>query len=209
MSPRPDVSMERKDQILEAALRVFSRLGLDKARLDDIVAEFGLSKGALYWYFRSKDEIVIAMLESLFSQEMTRLRTLPDARDSARERLLAFADTTAGNFKSWTRLMPILYEFYALAFRKKAIRRALKVQFQTYLELMEPLIQQGIEQGEFRPVDVRQAALAAGAIIEGTLLLWIFAPDLVQLDDQLRAGLRLFLDGLAVPAALPAAGRLS
>lgn len=207
MSPRPDVSQERKSQILEAALRVFSRLGLDKARMDDIVAESGLSKGALYWYFKSKDDIVVAILESLFSQEIAGIRTLPDTPGSARERLLGMADLTAGNLKTWTRLMPILYEFYALAFRNKTVRRALKGWFKTYLELVEPLIQQGVDQGEFRAVNVRQAALTTAAIMEGTLLLWIFAPDVVQLDEQLRGGLQLFLDGLAVPEVQPAAGR--
>ncbi|HET7081061.1 MAG TPA: helix-turn-helix domain-containing protein, partial [Chloroflexia bacterium] len=57
MSPRPDVSEERKNQILDAAAAVFSRLGFHEARMDDIVRESGLSKGTLYWYFTSKDAI--------------------------------------------------------------------------------------------------------------------------------------------------------
>jgi len=56
MSPRPDVSEERKNQILDAAGKVFARLGFQKTRMDDIVEESGLSKGTLYWYFKSKDE---------------------------------------------------------------------------------------------------------------------------------------------------------
>ena len=62
LSPRPDVSDERKNQILQAATNVFSRLGFHKARMDDIVEESGLSKGTLYWYFKSKDDIVSALI---------------------------------------------------------------------------------------------------------------------------------------------------
>ena len=62
MSPRRDVSEERKEQILDAAAEVFSRKGFDKARMDDIVEKTGLSKGALYWYFKSKDEIFEALV---------------------------------------------------------------------------------------------------------------------------------------------------
>ena len=40
MSPRPDVSAERRDQILDAAAAVFARLGVYNARMDDIVAAF-------------------------------------------------------------------------------------------------------------------------------------------------------------------------
>ena len=54
MSPRPDVSKERKQQILDAAEDVFTRKGLDNARMDDIAKRTGLSKGSLYWYFKSK-----------------------------------------------------------------------------------------------------------------------------------------------------------
>lgn len=66
---RSDVSEERRSQILDAAVAVFARLGFHQARMDDIVQEAGLSKGALYWYFKSKDEIVMAILSSLFERE--------------------------------------------------------------------------------------------------------------------------------------------
>ena len=86
MSPRPDVSEARKEQILAAALAVFSRLGLAQARMDDIVAEAGLSKGAIYWYFTGKDEIIAAILESIRSQGKL---------DEAREARVMAADSKA------------------------------------------------------------------------------------------------------------------
>ncbi|MDL1899078.1 helix-turn-helix transcriptional regulator [Anaerolineae bacterium CFX7] len=54
MSPRANVSAARKAQILDAAAAVFARKGFYQASMDDIVEEAGLSKGALYWYFKSK-----------------------------------------------------------------------------------------------------------------------------------------------------------
>src|SRR5690242_11290187 len=112
MSPRPDVSEERKTQILEAAIKVFSRMGLDQARMDDIVAEAGLSKGALYWYFKSKDDIIVAILESLFTREMSALEALLEAKGPVYERLLGFVAHTAAELKTMAHLTPILYEFY-------------------------------------------------------------------------------------------------
>ncbi len=63
MSPRPDVSEERRTQILEAAMAVFARQGFDKARMDDIAQQARLSKGALYLYYKSKDAIISAILQ--------------------------------------------------------------------------------------------------------------------------------------------------
>ena len=58
MSPKPDVSEERKEQIATAATKIFSEQGFDKARMDDIASEAKLSKGTLYLYFKSKDAII-------------------------------------------------------------------------------------------------------------------------------------------------------
>ena len=69
MSPRPNVSEERQDQIIEAATRVFSARGFNSARMDDIVAESGLSKGTLYWYFESKEALITAIVDRVFDTE--------------------------------------------------------------------------------------------------------------------------------------------
>src|ERR1700686_5485686 len=79
MSPRPDVSEERKSQILEAAIEVFARLGFHQSRMDDIAGQAGLSKGELYLYYKSKDAIIAALLQHLFAKEFKQLPTLVES----------------------------------------------------------------------------------------------------------------------------------
>jgi AcrR family transcriptional regulator len=74
MSPRPDKSPERKQQILEAAIAVFARLGFRAARMEDVAEQARLSKGALYLYYKSKDAIIAALLQHLFTQEFKQLQ---------------------------------------------------------------------------------------------------------------------------------------
>ncbi|WP_194915482.1 TetR/AcrR family transcriptional regulator [Catenulispora rubra] len=63
----PKVSEEhaaaRREQILSAAQRCFARKGFHATSMNDVFAEAGLSAGAVYSYFRSKDEIIVAMAE--------------------------------------------------------------------------------------------------------------------------------------------------
>ncbi|MEZ0112017.1 AcrR family transcriptional regulator [Catenulispora sp. EB89] len=63
----PKVSEEhaaaRREQILSAAQRCFARKGFHATSMNDVFAEAGLSAGAVYSYFRSKDEIIVAMSE--------------------------------------------------------------------------------------------------------------------------------------------------
>lgn len=56
-------SVESKARILSTAEEIFSEVGFDKARVDDIASEAGVNKALIYYYFKSKDEI----LEVLFS----------------------------------------------------------------------------------------------------------------------------------------------
>jgi len=49
----------RKDQILDAALTVLVQNGYERSRMDDVVQESQLSKGAIYWYYKSKKEMYL------------------------------------------------------------------------------------------------------------------------------------------------------
>jgi hypothetical protein len=92
--------------------------------------------------------------------------------------------------------MPLTYEFYAFALREETVRNTLKKYFRSYLELLIPIMQQGIDSGEFQAINAGEAAIAAGAIFEGTILLWVYDPETVDLDRYMETGFRLFLNGL-------------
>ncbi len=196
MSPRPDVSEERRNQILEAAALVFARSGFSKARMDDIAAECGLSKGTLYWYFNSKDEIILAILDRLFERELADLHTLQESGRTATECLLEYTEIAILDMTHLLQLMPIAYEYLALAFRNEAVLQALKRYSRSYFELIIPIIQQGIDNGEFRQVDPQDVAIAVGAIFEGTALLWVYDSETIQIEKHIRSSINLLLDGL-------------
>jgi len=196
MSPRPDVSEERKDQILDAASEVFAEKGVHEARMDDIVEKSGLSKGTLYWYFKSKEEIIFGIFEQMFKREFEELGKLDGSDNSASDRLLYLTERVIKDLNHMLRLMPIAYEFISLAFRRKFIQEAFKRYFNAYLDILVPLIQQGIDSGEFRQVDALEVAIASGAIFEGTILLWVYDNKLVKPDEHIRSGINLLLEGV-------------
>lgn len=196
MPPRPDVSEERKTQILTAATKVFTEHGFSGARMDDIVAESGLSKGALYWYFESKDAIIIAILDQVFDWETSHLKELLGRESSPTKKIELFIDTMILDMDKIKPLMPIFFDFWALSVRNKNIKQAIKRYYRDFLDLLEPIIQEGIDQGEFRPIDAAEAAVALGALYEGTILFYIYFPDTIDLNQQFRSNFRLALEGL-------------
>ncbi len=197
MSPRPDVSEERKDQILDAASEVFAAKGVHEARMDDIVQESGLSKGSLYWYFKSKDEIIIGIFERLFSREFADLTNLVSDESPAADRLIRYTERAIKDIFRLLPFAPIAYEFLSLAFRRKYFREAFKVYLNAHMDILVPIIQQGVDSGEFRSVDANETAIAIGAIFEGTLLLWVYDHSLVKPDEHILSGIKLIIQGIA------------
>ncbi|GAB4417923.1 MAG: TetR family transcriptional regulator [Anaerolineales bacterium] len=196
MSPRPDVSAERKDQIMNAAEEVFTQKGLNAARMDDIAKKTGLSKGTLYLYYKSKDELIIAILDRIFQREFQTLEEMDLSEISATDAIWVFIDAVIKDLKFMLRLMPIAYEFVALAFRNKYVQQAIKNYLNRYFEILTPIIQKGIDEGEFRPVDPAEVSIAAGAILEGTILLWVYDKTLVHPEKHIRSGIKLLLEGV-------------
>ena len=201
MSPRPDVSEERRTQILEAAMAVFARKGFDQARMDDIAQEAGLSKGALYLYYKSKDAIISAILQFFFSRAMKKLQGFLESEEppSVREQFLRLNQYYIAEMKWMVSLLPLSFEFYAVAARQKTVRQFLKQYFKDYREVLAALVQRGIDRGEFRPMRAELVAIAIAALYEGLALLWLVDPDATQWEQTGESSLLLLLDGLAAP----------
>ena len=196
MSPRPNVSYERKKQIIDAAEEVFTQKGFDQARMDDIAEETGLSKGTLYLYFKSKDDLITAILDRMFQYEFRQFEALKLAEISAVDAIWKIKELLTKDILGLQRLMPIIYQFLALAFRNKHVQLALKKYINQYVDILVPILQRGIDSGEFRQVDARETAIAMGAMLEGTLLLWVYDKSLVKPEYHIRSGMKLLLEGV-------------
>jgi AcrR family transcriptional regulator len=196
MSPKPDVSEERTNQIIESAINVFSRLGFNKARMDDIAAETKLSKGTLYLYFKSKDDLIIAIIHRLFDVEFDKMLTVSNTEGTISERIMQMTDDLMKNAQSLLIVRPVIFEVYAASFRHKTIRDVMKQFYARYLDLITPVLQEGIDSGEFKAVEPEMAAIASAALIEGTILLWVYDPDRVDLQKHVHQSMQVFLTGL-------------
>ncbi len=203
MCPRPDVSLERRQQILDAAEKVFAERGLSGARMDDIVQASGLSKGALYWYYKSKDSVILALMERILDRELAQATKLVSSPAPASDRLNTLMHMALSEIAGLGRLLPLAYEFLAMASRRKAVRNAMAHYYEQYASLLGEIIQQGIEAGEFIEMDVEQAALTVIAIVEGLALVWFVAPETIDIRNLGDSPMEALLTGFRVRETYP------
>ncbi|MEA3341980.1 MAG: TetR/AcrR family transcriptional regulator [Chloroflexota bacterium] len=198
MTPRSDVSEERRAQIIQAALACFSRKGYNKTTMDDIVAESGLSKGSLYWYFKSKDELFTETAMSVLTDIGQNTWSAIEQCSTASEKLRAFAQITVEFSERIKGFLGLFLEFWASSpNRDRAGQVWLGVLVQ-YKDLFVEIVEQGIRDGEFKPVDAEQLVWAVMAAYDGLAVYVELMPDMIDVSRASQVLMETLLSGLAV-----------
>ena len=113
---------EARDELLAAALQVFARRGYRQAGVDEIAAVAGYSKGALYWHFSGKEELLMALLEERIDARMREmvalLESAPPDRDMSVEASREFARRLSGERDAAL----LEREYWSLAIRDPELR---------------------------------------------------------------------------------------
>ena len=194
--PRPDVSDERRSQIIEAALKVFIRKGYRKVTMPDIARQAGLSIGGVYWYFKGKDEIVQAMMEDVFQKDLSALDLLIEEGTSSAQRLKSFVAAYVENYNEVQWMNSIVFEFYGEAVHNPKTQAFIQNYLSRYRRALAQLIEQGIQRGEFRPVNAEDVANAILGLEEGLSLLVVADPGNINWSRSFQSAADLILDGL-------------
>ncbi len=194
----PENIARRKDQIIKAAIAAFSRAGFKRTSMNDIVNESGLSKGAIYWYFKSKDEIINALTDSFFNSGMPDLKRIAESEGSAATQMRDVLDIVIAEMQKMLKIRPVIQEIYVLALRNKSIKKLARKEFDTYHALLMSIIVRGISQGEFKKVDPSHVANAIISLMEGTLLIWSVGIEGIDINEQLRKGTELLISAITI-----------
>jgi AcrR family transcriptional regulator len=154
----------RRAQILTAAQVCFGKHGYHKTKIDDIVQAAGLSKGAIYWHFKSKEEIFLGLFDQ-FDREIFSAWDDLEGKDALKtlrlesEIVLDALLRDRSLIETWTEFLkhPTARERFAAIYKHSRAR-------------LGETIAGGIERGEIAPCDPQHAATAITALIEGLLL---------------------------------------
>jgi TetR/AcrR family fatty acid metabolism transcriptional regulator len=195
MTPRPDVSAERRAQIIEAAMVCFTRKGYVNTTMDDIVAESGLSKGAIYWYFKSKDDIFEAAFTSMFEAVGAESMAALMACETASERLRVGAQTMVGLACDLEGYFGLIVEFWAQCEKRDEVIGFWAEMLAQYQQAIAAIFEGGIQTGEFREVDAGVLAWMIMAAYDGLAAYHMMMPD-IDMDRISEGFIEVLLQGV-------------
>jgi len=158
----------RKKSILEGALKVFKIHGIEKTTMDEIAIESGFGKATLYYYFTSKDEVFIAIMEDGWKKLWEGIENKIVEELGPRKKFMGIIKIMANIVKN----NKILYGFLFTA--PNHIQDESKQIWKTYQErlyaILKSIIEEGIKKKEFIDLDPGMLMKAIGGLFHGLLI---------------------------------------
>ena len=184
---------ETRQAIIMAAIQLLGQKGFANVSMNDIVNVSGISKGGVYWHFKSKDEIILAIFDFFFDAQIELINQTLEGEGKASDKLQRIFRLATQEAE--VNLPPPL-EFYALAARNEALKGRMSGYFETYRQQVIELLQVGIDDGEFEINDPGMAAINIISLMEGIVLIGLSVPHTWDFQAQVNNAIDLVLRGL-------------
>jgi AcrR family transcriptional regulator len=192
---------ERRPEILAAALDLFAEKGFSATRLEDVASRAGLSKAAIYLYFKDKASLLTAVVQAAVGARLDMAQAVVAAHQGPVAPLFAELLALLAREVGHSRLPDIIKLVIGESRAHPEIGRAyLENVIKRALPLFQGLIERGIAAGEFRAVDTRLAVKCLVApMLLGALWRSVFEPigaEPLDIEALARQHADIFLKGL-------------
>jgi TetR/AcrR family fatty acid metabolism transcriptional regulator len=188
---------DKRERILDAAVRVLARKGFHATRVSEVAKAAGVADGTIYLYFDSKDELLVSLFENRVERLLRYLeRELPGAK-TASERLRRVIELQLGLLESERDLAEVLTVI--LRQSTKLMKEQAAPKFNAYLDVIARVVAEGQRTGELRDdVSPHLVARAMFGALDGIAMTWALGKadrgGLLRASGQLA---EIMLRGLA------------
>ncbi len=199
MSPRranPELAERRREALVKAGYAEIVEKGIHATTIDGVIARAGFSKGGALYYFRTRDDLLYAVLEWLLAQLDRTLDQVASSREAPRARLASELEVLFHSAEVNRKLYLVLLDFAALGLRMERFRVLLAGFFERCRKRDEVIVEEGIRDGQFRPVKPEDAARTLRSLVDGYNLHWLLTGEGDSLEsyrDRCRAVLGAYL----------------
>ena len=186
-------SRTTRERILDAAMNIFSAKGFHDTKLDEIVAEGGISKGSIYFHFPNKEKLFIALVDQFADVIERRAKEAIESEAESIRRVQAALGAVLETFGKY-RLPAKLLLVQAVGLGTVFERKRMEVNDRFAL-LIETYLDEAVADGSIAPVDTHIVAHAWMGAIYNVVIQWVYTGEPSK-DDIMEALLPLLLNSV-------------
>jgi AcrR family transcriptional regulator len=190
-------SEETRNHILEAATHLFSKSGYDATGVAEICQVAGVSKGAFYHHFPTKQAIFIALLNSYLNGIDSGFDQMRQEDEDVPRVIIQMAELAGSLFQSADIHLSIFLEFWTQANHDPQIWEAAIAPYRRYQSFFTQMIKEGIDEGSIEPVDPQLAGRVLVALAVGLLMESLFDPQITDWQTEAKQSVELLMKGIS------------
>ena len=183
---KPELAMERKNQIITATIECISRYGYNNFSMQDVARIADVSKGIIHYYFLNKEDLMMAVLDRVAGDIEGLLNEVMSRTNDPVERLRALVQTCFLVVKEKREYYCINMDFWTQINQKENVREAVAQHYAKFRGTCASIVQQGIDSGIFRQADAHHLASIIIAMADGISLQWLFDSNVFTQEEMIR-----------------------
>ena len=168
---RPARTGDKRERILDAAVKVFAKKGFHATRVSEVAKAAGVADGTIYLYFKSKEELLVSLFEDRVSKLLGFMQAELPKLPSASARLRAVIDMQLGLLEGERDLAEVVTVIIRQS--TKLMKEYAAPKFTAYLDSIARVVAEGQASGELREdVSPHLAARAIFGALDGITMTW-------------------------------------
>jgi AcrR family transcriptional regulator len=180
---REEKKARTRSQLIDAAASVFARRGFMAASLDEVAEEAGLTKGAVYSNFESKEDLFQAVIDARLNEPMLSAAEVIGSAGTLEERAMEGARAFVDTVQQERELFLLALEYNIYIARNPEHAPAFVARYREQLTKVAELISENSKQFRMHlPLPADQMTIAVEALSQGIALQKLIDPDLVPAD---------------------------
>lgn len=155
-----ETKRDRKDDVFEAAVQCFNEKGYYGTAIDTIAARAKISKGGIYYHFKSKKDLFLELFNYRVNRYTDYLKNYTADIANPEERLRVFINKASNIQKENADFFKFCIEFLSMGVRDPEIRDMMTAFYKESVGTFQSYVEEGIRMGIFKPHDAEKTALA-------------------------------------------------
>jgi AcrR family transcriptional regulator len=194
----PSEKAATEQAIKKAALKLFSEKGFYATSTRELTEAAGVSKGTLYWYWKSKEEVAFSLVSDMLGDFLELVERARDEKGPVINRMERLAGAVGELYYKETDYLRLLWKFradrhyiFSRDYTEKVTSYYVRIR-----KGLESLVEQGMKSGEFRKVDSKQMAFIILGITEGLEVEWLENEAELSMRDALEQTMEMLFTSL-------------